>query len=61
MAKQKDIQEKTIDCLALQMTKTHCKGVVYQLTELEAKEGVENKLFKYVNPIVTVEETTIKE
>jgi hypothetical protein len=53
MAKQKDI--KTIDCLAIEMTSTHCKGVIYSLTEAEAKAGIEAKLFEAVQLIPPIE------
>lgn len=48
MAKQKDIPIKTIDCLAIRMTSTHCKGITYQLTEEEAIKGVELGYFKII-------------
>jgi len=52
MAKQK---EKTVDCLAIKMTKTHCKGKIYALTDAEAKAGVEAGLFQIVNLLPTIE------
>lgn len=52
MAKQK---EKTIDCLAIEMTSTHCKGVIYALSEAEAKAGIDAKLFEPVQLVPSIE------
>lgn len=55
MAKQK---EKTIECKAIKNTSTHCKGVIYTLTETEAKAGIEAKLFEAVQLVQPIETPT---
>ncbi len=46
------LEEENMKVKAIKMTSTHCKGVVYDLTEQEALTGINAKLFEQDLPSV---------